>query len=112
MLSAAAGRGLSVAWSGPWAGQLDRPPHPADTRDMDDLNEREVDALLERLEAEERDISTTRPRLPEPIATFPQTAASAHLELREREISNERRELHRRIDELRARRDELRRRDA
>ena len=75
---------------------------------MDDLNEREVEELLERLEAEERDISTTRRRLHDRIATFPDTAATAHLELREREISNERRELHRRIDELRVRRDELR----
>jgi hypothetical protein len=75
---------------------------------MDDLNEREVEALLEQLEAEERDLSTTRRRLHDRIATFPESAGRANLELREREISNERRELHRRIDELRARRDELR----
>jgi hypothetical protein len=75
---------------------------------MDDLDEREVDALLEQLEAEERDISTVRQRLHDRIATFPESAGSANLELREREISKERRDLHRRIDELRARRDELR----
>jgi hypothetical protein len=75
---------------------------------MDDLNERQVDELLEQLEAEERDISTTRRRLHDRIATFPETAARARLELRERELSKERRELHRRIDELRVRRDELR----
>lgn len=95
-----------VVWS--VGGPLDRHSHAADTRDMDDLNEREVDALLEQLEAEERDISTARRRLHDRIATFPEGAARAHLELREREISEERRDLHRRIDELRARRDELR----
>src|SRR3954469_19983393 len=109
MLSVAAGRGLSVAWSGPRVGPLDRPPHRADTHGMGDLNAREVDALLEQLEAEERDISTTRRRLHDRIATFPpETAARAHLEQREEELSKERRELHRRIDELRVRRDELR----
>ena len=75
---------------------------------MDDLNEREVDELLEQLEAEERDISLTRRRLHDRIAGFPEGAARAHLELREVEISKERRELHRRIDDLRARRDALR----
>jgi chromosome segregation ATPase len=75
---------------------------------MDDLNEREIDALLEQLEGEERDISTTRQRLHDRIATFPESAGKANLEVREREISKERRDLHRRIDELRVRRDELR----
>ena len=75
---------------------------------MEDLNEREVDALLEQLEAEERNISTTRQRLHDRIATFPDSAGKANLDLRERELSKERRDLHRRIDELRARRDELR----
>ena len=74
---------------------------------MDDSEERELDALLEQLEAEERDISTTRRKLHDRIATFA-GAGSPHLEVRERELSKERRELHRRIDELRARRDELR----
>ena len=75
---------------------------------MDDLNEREVEELLEQLEAEERDLSTTRRRLHDRIATFPEGEGRAHLELRERELSNERSDLHRRIDELRVRRDELR----
>jgi hypothetical protein len=75
---------------------------------MDDLNEHEVEALLEQLEAEEHDLSTARRRLHDRIAMLPESAGRASLELREREISNERRALHRRIDELRARRDELR----
>jgi hypothetical protein len=75
---------------------------------MDDLNEREVDELLEQLEADERDLSTARRRLHDRIATFPESAGRANLELREREISKERRALHRRIDELRARRAALR----
>ena len=75
---------------------------------MDDPNEREIDALLEQLEAEERDISTARRRLHDRIATFPESAAKANLELRERELSNQRSDLHRRIDALRVRRDELR----
>ena len=75
---------------------------------MHDLNEREVEVLLEQLEAEERDISLARRRLHDRIANFPDSAAGADLESRERELSKERRDLHRRIDELRARRDELR----
>ena len=75
---------------------------------MEDLSEREIDELLEKLEADERDLSTTRRRLHDRIATFPETAARAHFEQREEELSKERRELHRRIDELRVRRDELR----
>jgi DNA-binding transcriptional MerR regulator len=107
MLSATARPGLSVAWSGPSAGPLDRRLASPDTRHMEDLTEREIDELLEKLEADERDISTTRRRLHDRIATFPETAARAHLEQREEELSKERRELHRRIDELRVRRDEL-----
>jgi hypothetical protein len=75
---------------------------------MDDLNELEVDALLEQLEAEERDLSLVRRRLHDRIATFPESAAALNLERREREISNERHELHRRINELRSRRHALR----
>jgi 50S ribosomal subunit-associated GTPase HflX len=75
---------------------------------MADSDEREIDALLEQLEAEERDISSTRRKLHDRIAGFAEGAGKAHLESREREISKERRELHRRIDALRARRDELR----
>jgi hypothetical protein len=76
--------------------------------DLDALNERKVAELLEKLEAEERDISVTRRRLHDRIAMFPEGAAKANFELREREISRDRRDLHRRIDALRARRDELR----
>src|SRR3954468_20977137 len=76
MLSAAAGSGLSIAWSGPWAGPLDRRQHRADTRQMEDLSERELDELLETLEADERDISTTRRRLHDRIATFPPETAA------------------------------------
>ena len=78
---------------------------------MDDLDERGIDALLEQLEAEERDISLARRKLHDRMAEFPESAARAGLETREREISKERRDLHKRIDELRARRDELRSRD-
>jgi len=75
---------------------------------MDDLNERDVEALLQKLEAEERDLSMMRRRLHDRIATFPESAAALNLELREREVSKERHELHRRINELRSRRHELR----
>src|SRR4051794_5509988 len=89
-------------------GPLDRPARPADTQDVEELDERKVDELLEKLEAEERDISVTRRRLHDRIAMFPEGAGKASLELREREISSDRRDLHRRIDALRVRRDELR----
>ena len=75
---------------------------------MHDLDERELDALLERLEDDERHLSITRRRLHDRIATFPAGASAANLERRERELSKERQELHRRIDELRARRIERR----
>ena len=80
----------------------------ADTQGMDEPGEREIDALLEQLEEEERDISLRRQRLHDRIATFPNPTTKAELERREREISDERRKLHRRIDDLRARRNELR----
>jgi hypothetical protein len=108
MLSATARPGLSVSWSGPSTAPLDRQVGSADNRHVEELSEREVDELLEKLESDERDISTARRRLHDRIATFPETAARAHLEQREEELSKERRELHRRIDELRVRRDELR----
>jgi len=75
---------------------------------MDDRDERELDARLEQLEAEERHLSLARRRLHDRIAMFPGSASGADVELRERELSRERGELHRRIDELRARRNELR----
>lgn len=73
---------------------------------MDDLDK--LDALLEQLEAKELDVSMKRRRLHDRIATFPDSASDASRELRERELSQERRELHRQIDELRARRNTLR----
>ena len=76
--------------------------------DTNDLNELELDALLEQLEAEERDLSLVRRKLHDRIATFPESAASLNLEVKEREVSKQRQELHRRINELRARRHELR----
>jgi hypothetical protein len=75
---------------------------------MDDLDEREIDALLDQLEADERDISTVRRKLHDRLATFAEGSGKEHLESRERELSKERRDLHRQIDELRARRDQLR----
>jgi len=72
---------------------------------MDDLDERELDALLERLEERERHLSITRRRLHDRIATFPASVVDVD---RERELSRERRDVHRRIDELRARRNDLR----
>ena len=75
---------------------------------MDDLDEREIDALLEQLEAEERDISSTGEGCTTASRPSPTARPRANLDSRERELSKERRDLHRRIDELRARRDELR----
>ncbi len=80
----------------------------ADTHRMDNLDERELDVLLEQLDADERHLSLTRRRLHDRIAMFPESTARSDLELRERELSKQRRELHRRLDELRARRNELR----
>ena len=80
----------------------------ADTPRMDNLDERELDALLDQLDAEEQHVSVARRRLHDRIAMFPGSTAGSELELRERELSKQRRELHRRIDELRARRNELR----
>jgi hypothetical protein len=75
---------------------------------MNDPGEYEINAQLEQLEAEERDISLRRQRLHDRIATFPNVATKLELERRERELSDERRKLHRRIDDLRVRRNELR----
>lgn len=61
----------------------------------------DFDALLadlERLERREREVSDERRRLHARLDKFPNEVAAA----REREVSAERRELHRRIDELRA----------
>jgi hypothetical protein len=68
------------------------------------LSEQEIDAQLERLEAEEREISLLRRKIFDRLATFPTPEALQE----EREISAQRRELHKQIDGLRARRSALR----
>jgi hypothetical protein len=60
------------------------------------------DALLARLEAEERDLSAERRRLHDRIDNF---GADDALVAREHEVSTQRRKLHVRIDRLRARRE-------
>jgi DNA-directed RNA polymerase sigma subunit (sigma70/sigma32) len=60
---------------------LDRFASPADTRDMEDSEERELDALLEQLDAEERDISAVRRKLHDRMATFSGVGVP-HLETR------------------------------
>jgi len=61
---------------------------------------KDLDALLEELEAQERLISLQRRRMHDRLASFP----NASTEQREREISRQRRELHAKIDALRAER--------
>ena len=58
------------------------------------------DLLLERLEAEERELSALRRRFHDPLASFPNEVTAE----KEQEISRQRRELHIRIDTLRAER--------
>jgi len=62
----------------------------------------DLDALLERLEAEERLVSARRRKLHDRMAIFPDD--TGELERQEREVSTRRRELHRQIDELREQR--------
>jgi chromosome segregation ATPase len=69
---------------------------------------KELDALLERLEEEENELSARRRKLHDRIALFPDPARQAELQAQEEELSQRRRELHRRIDEVRAQRNELR----
>ena len=66
--------------------------------------EQALDALLERLEAREREVSSLRRKLHDRLASFPNESTVE----RERELSRERRELHAEIDALRARRSALR----
>jgi len=63
-------------------------------------DDKDLDALLEDLEAQERLISLQRRRIHDRLASFPNAAT----EQREREISKQRRELHAKIDALRAER--------
>ena len=64
---------------------------------MEEQSEAELEALLEKLETEERDISALRRKLHERLASFPNEVTEQH----EREISKKRRELHAQIDEIR-----------
>jgi hypothetical protein len=57
----------------------------------------ELEAHLEKLEQEEREVSALRRRLHERLASFPNEL----LVQQERELSLRRRELHQEIDELR-----------
>jgi hypothetical protein len=75
---------------------------------MADADEKALDALLEKLEEEERDVSLRRRKLHDRMALFPDTASDIDLVAREAELSKQRRELHRRIDEVRAERNQLR----
>jgi hypothetical protein len=64
---------------------------------MEDESEPELKTRLEKLEAEEREISSLRRKLHDRLASFPNEATMQQ----EREISAKRRELHAQIDELR-----------
>ena len=59
----------------------------------------DLEARLEKLEQEERDISTLRRKLHERLASFPNELVAKQ----ERELSLRRREIHQEIDELRIR---------
>ena len=63
-----------------------------------ELNER-----LEKLEAEEREVSAQRARLHDRLASF----SNAETARRERELSERRRELHDEIDRLKTERDTM-----
>lgn len=65
---------------------------------MAEETEAELEARLERLENEEREISALRRKLHERLASFPNEVTEQH----EREVSKTRRELHAQIDDLRA----------
>jgi hypothetical protein len=62
-------------------------------------SEADLEALLERLETEEREISSLRRRIHDRLASFPNEVT----EQQEREISAKRRALHAQIDEVRVR---------
>jgi hypothetical protein len=66
---------------------------------VEEQSEEELTALLERLELEEREISSLRRKLHDRLASFPNEVTQQQ----EREISAKRRELHAQIDELRVR---------
>ncbi|HZP72706.1 MAG TPA: hypothetical protein VFA97_04920 [Gaiellaceae bacterium] len=60
--------------------------------------ESDLEQLLQRLEREERDVSTRRARIHERLASFPNSV----LEEQERELSERRRALHDEIAKVRA----------
>jgi hypothetical protein len=64
----------------------------------DEASEPELRTRLEKLEAEEREISALRRKLHDRLASFPNEVTEQH----EREVSKQRRELHVQIDALRA----------
>jgi hypothetical protein len=64
---------------------------------VEEQSEEELAALLERLETEEREVSSLRRKLHDRLASFPNEVTQQQ----EREISAKRRELHAQIDELR-----------
>ncbi len=64
------------------------------------LDDGELDARIEALEAEEREVSARRRKIHDRLASFPNEV----LQQQEREISAHRRELHTEIDALRAER--------
>ena len=61
----------------------------------------ELDDRIERLEAEERELSTLRAKLHDRLASF----ANPETERKERELSDRRKALHDEIDRLRAQRE-------
>jgi hypothetical protein len=67
-------------------------------------DEQELDDVLARLEAREREVSSLRRKLHDRLASFPNNATVE----REKALSRERRELHVEIDALRARRSAMR----
>jgi len=69
----------------------------------DEASEPELRTRLEKLEAEEREISALRRKLHDRLASFPNDVTAQQ----EREVSKQRRELHVQIDALRAKLREL-----
>lgn len=65
---------------------------------MSSPESQDLDALIERLEAEEREVSDLRRKLHDRLSSFPNDVTSQQ----ERKLSQQRAELQARIDELRA----------
>jgi hypothetical protein len=68
---------------------------------MEELSE--LDERLEKLEAEEHEVSAQRAKLHDRLASFSNPETERH----ERELSERRRELHDEIDRLKAQRDSM-----